>query len=80
MTIHDKVVPDQREPNGLILESGDMPSIIDPVLDIVRVLEETKEIHLGIMQSQVQDLVHVAVRKPGPRASDDIGDILDIVP
>jgi len=45
----------------LILNSGDMPSVVDPIVDIIRVLQETMEIYLGIVEGQVEDFVHITI-------------------
>jgi len=51
-----------------------MPGIVDPVVDVVRVLQETMEIDLGIVEGQVEDLVHVTI------ISYHLGsDLLDII-
>jgi hypothetical protein len=36
-----------------------MPSIVDPVVDIIRVLQEAVEIDLGVVEGQVEHFVHV---------------------
>jgi hypothetical protein len=36
-----------------------MPSIVDPVIDIIRILQEAVEIDLGVVEGQVEDFVHV---------------------
>jgi hypothetical protein len=51
-----------------------MPSIIDPVTDVVRVPQEPMEIDLGIVKGQVEDFVHIATISLVPQ-----GDLLDIV-
>jgi hypothetical protein len=51
-----------------------MPSVVDPVVDIVRVLQEPMEIDLSIVEGQVEDFVHVTTISPEPR-----GDLLDII-
>lgn len=51
-----------------------MPSVVDPVVDVVRVLQETMEIDLSIVQCKVEDLVHVTT------ISYHLGgDLLDII-
>ena len=51
-----------------------MPSVVDPVVDVVRVLQEAMEFDLGIVEGQVEDLVHVTI------ISYHLGsDLLDII-
>jgi len=51
-----------------------MPSVVDPVVDVVRVLQETIEIDLSIVERQVEDFVHIAT------ISYHLGsDLLDII-
>jgi hypothetical protein len=61
MTIEDEIISYKRKSNGLVLESGNMPSIVDPIIDVVRVLQEPVEIDLGIVKGQVEDLVHITI-------------------
>jgi hypothetical protein len=74
MTIEDEIVSYKRKSNGLVLEGGNMPSVVDPVIDIIRVLQEPMEIDLSIVECQIEDLVHIATISPEPQ-----GDLLDII-
>jgi hypothetical protein len=74
MTIKGEIIPYKRESDSLVLESGNMPSVVDPVVDIIRVLQETMEVDLSIVERQVEDFVHVTTISSEPQ-----GDLLDII-
>ena len=37
-----------------------MPSVVDPVVDIIRVFQEPMEVDLSVVEGQVEDFVHIA--------------------
>ena len=75
MTIKNEIVSHERQGECLILKSWNVPRVVGPVVDIIRVLDEAVKVYRAVTQGQVEDLVEVAKwRSAFCGATDDLLD------
>ena len=61
VTIENKIVSHERQGECLILKSWNVPRVVGPIIDVVRVLDEAVKVYRAITQGQVEDLVEVTI-------------------
>ena len=60
--VKDEVVSQKGQANGLVLKSGDVPRVVHPIADVVRVLDESVKVDGAVIQCEVEDPVEVATK------------------